>query len=265
MGCSVLLKKASLVGAFFVSVVVTPAVAFCPLAVELPQVDVRRVVDGDTLVLVDGRKVRLIGLNTPELAHDGRSAEVGADAAQRRLQALVEAGGGRVGVRLGDQARDRHGRTLAHAYGVDGRNLEAQLLAEGLGWLVAVAPNGALVECQQAAERQARAARLGVWRQASVQTPERLEKSGFALLRARVARVERNRGGLWIELQGGLTARIEPALLGLFEPEQISTWVGRRVEVRGWVVDRGRRGGLKSGQARWLLPLTHPAMLELLP
>jgi hypothetical protein len=29
------------------------------------------------------------------------------------------------------------------------------------------------------------------------------------------------------------------------------------------VLDRSRRGGLKSGQARWLLPLTDPGMLQL--
>ena len=63
----------------------------------LPLVGVAKVVDGDTLRLVDGRSVRLIGINTPELGRDGRKAEPFAVAAQRRLRALVEASNGRVG------------------------------------------------------------------------------------------------------------------------------------------------------------------------
>ena len=63
------LKKASLVGAFFVSVFCLPAHALCPAPGKLPQAKVQRVVDGDTLRLADGRNVRLIGLNAPELAH----------------------------------------------------------------------------------------------------------------------------------------------------------------------------------------------------
>ena len=39
----------------------------------------------------------------------------------------------------------------------------------------------------------------------------------------------------------------------------------KQIEARGWVVDRSRRGGLKPGQARWLLPLTDPAMLQAVP
>jgi hypothetical protein len=37
---------------------------------------------------------------------------------------------------------------------------------------------------------------------------------------------------------------------------------GKQIEARGWIVDRSRRGGLQSGQSRWLLPLTDPSMLQ---
>ena len=266
MGCSALLKKASLVGAFFVSaLMVLPAQAFCPLQPDLSEVRVRQVVDGDTLKLADGRSVRLIGLNTPELGRKGRSAEPGAQAAQRRLRALVAAGAGRVGLRLGTEARDHYGRTLAHVYDPRGRNLEAQLLAEGFGYQVAVAPNLDLVDCQRAAERQARAARLGLWRKSPVQEVGALRRGGFALLRGRVERVERNGGGLWIELEGNLVVRVAPESLVRFDLRALQALPGRRVEVRGWVVDRARREVARPGQARWLLPVSHGVMLEPLP
>ena len=92
-----------------------------------------------------------------------------------------------------------------------------------------------------------------------------LRSGGFALLGGHVREVQHNRGGLWLELDGGRVLRVAPALLEQFDVRGLQRLAGRKVEARGWVIDRAARGGLKSGQARWMLPLTHPAMLEVLP
>ena len=263
MGFSLLLKKASLAGAFFVSAIwLSSAQAFCPVPSGLTSVAVQRVVDGDTVRLSDGRSVRMIGLNTPELGKQGRSDEPFAVAARKRLQALVDASGGRVGLRLGKQAKDHYGRTLAHIYSAGGANLEAQMLADGLGFQVAVAPNVDLVKCQQAAESSARQAGLGLWRQSPVLKAEQIQRSGFAVVQGRVSKVQRNRGGIWIELQGSLVLRVAPNLVGQFDHVRLQALKGRQIEARGWIVDRSRRGGLKSDESRWLLPLTDPSMLQ---
>jgi endonuclease YncB( thermonuclease family) len=266
MGFSLLLKKASLAGAFFVSAIwLSGAQAFCPTPSELESVTVQRVVDGDTLRLSDGRSVRMIGLNTPELGKQGRSDEPFAVVARKRLEALVAASDGRVGLLPGKESKDHYGRTLAHVYGADGANLEAQMLAEGLGFQVAVAPNVDLVSCQQAAERSARQAGLGIWRQSPVLKAEQIEASGFAVLSGRVSKVQRNRGGVWIELQDSVVLRVAPNMLNRFDVAALETLQGAQIEARGWVQDRSRRGGLKPGQARWLLPLTDPSMLQVTP
>jgi endonuclease YncB( thermonuclease family) len=258
-----LLKKASLAGAFFVSAIWLPfASALCPAPASLPSAQVQRVVDGDTLRLSDGRSVRMIGLNAPETGKKGQSAEPFAEAAKRRLKALVDESGGQVSLRLGEQAADKYGRTLANVYGRNGANLEAQLLAEGLGYLVAVAPNVAIVGCQQAAENAARQARLGLWRNSPVQSASQIDKGGFAIVSGQVANVQRNGGGIWIELSDNLVLRIAPNLAGQFDAASLQRLNGQQIEARGWVVDRSRRGGLKSGQARWMMPITHPAMLN---
>lgn len=266
MGCSQLLKKASLAGAFFVSAIwLAPVQAqvFCPAPNPVDTFEVQRVVDGDTVRLKDGRSVRMIGVNTPETGKKGRSDEPFAVAARERLQGLVDASGGRVGVVLGRESKDHYGRTLAHLYGANGENLEAQLLADGLGFQVAVAPNVDLVACQQNAERSARQARLGLWRQSPVRSVAQIKRSGFAVVSAQVSKIERNRGGIWIELQNSLVLRIAPNLLKRFDSALLNRLQGQEIEVRGWVVDRSRRGGLEKGQARWLLPLTDPGMLQL--
>ncbi|AWY42376.1 thermonuclease family protein [Pseudomonas putida] len=258
-----LMKKASLAGAFFVSAIwLSAAQAFCPAPSALAPVAVQRVVDGDTLRLSDGRSVRMIGLNTPELGKKGRTDEPFAVAARKRLEALVAASDGRVGLLPGKESKDHYGRTLAHVYGADGANLEAQMLAEGLGFLVAIPPNVDLVACQQAAERSARQAGLGVWRQSPVLKADQISTAGFAVLSGRVSKVQRNRGGVWIELQDSVVLRVAPNVLARFDANSLQKLEGRQIEARGWVLDRSRRGGLKAGQARWMLPLTDPAMLE---
>ncbi|KIQ35524.1 MULTISPECIES: thermonuclease family protein [Pseudomonas syringae group] len=263
MGISRLLEKTPLVGVFFMSAIwLSDAQAFCPAPAGLPVAKVQRVVDGDTLRLSDGRSVRMIGLNTPETGKRGQSAEPFAEAGKRRLQALVKDSGDQVRLQIGQQAKDRYGRTLANVYSRNGTNLEAQLLSEGLGYLVAFAPNTALVDCQQSAERQARQARLGLWRNSPVQAANRINKGGFAVVTGRVKSVQRNRGGVWIELDGSLVLRVAPDLLSAFDVAKLERLKGQQIEARGWVVDRSRRGGLQSGQARWLMPLTHPAMLN---
>jgi endonuclease YncB( thermonuclease family) len=257
------MKKASLVGAFFVSAIwLSGAQAFCPAPAGLTSVTVQRVIDGDTLRLGDGRSVRMIGLNTPELGKQGRSDEPFAVAARQRLQALVEASGGRVGLRPGKQAQDHYGRTLAHIYSASGANLEAQMLADGLGFQVAVAPNVDLVACQQAAERSARQAGRGLWRQSPVVKSGQIQRSGFAVVSGRVSKVQRNRGGIWIELHDSLVLHVASNLVGQFDNARWPALKGKQIEARGWIVDRSRRGGLQSGQSRWLLPLTDPSMLQ---
>ncbi|NWL80780.1 nuclease [Pseudomonas taiwanensis] len=265
MAKSPLTKKAPLTGAFFFFWLLSFSLhAACPVPGKLPTYQVRQVVDGDTLRLVDGRSVRLIGLNAPELARKGRSAEPYSGAARQRLAGLVQANGGRVALRLGRESKDRYGRTLAHLYDDRGRNLEEFLLTDGLAFRIVIAPNSALNDCHALAERSARRAGRGLWRQSPQQTSWQLRRSGFALVQGRVARVERNRGGIWLELEGPLVLRINLKHLHQFNAAALQRLVGRRVEARGWVIDRARGGGVNTKGARWMLPLTHNGMLEVI-
>ena len=67
-------------GALFVSGPITVLVAFLLLGAAIPPLfagfgtetaTVRHVVDGDSVILTDGRQIRLIGINAPELGRDG--------------------------------------------------------------------------------------------------------------------------------------------------------------------------------------------------
>ena len=213
------------------------------------------VYDGDSLRLEDGRKLRLIGIDTPEFGRDGAEDRPGAAAARGRLQGLLEAQGGQVLLRPGREARDRYGRRLVHLYLPDGRNLVRQLLAEGLGFAVAVPPNLHHLDCYFDAEGQARFAGLGLWRGdpavQAVDLPASAE--GFHLLRGLIGRIGNSRRALWLNLDGGVALRVDRYDLRYFPELETDARVGRALEVRGWIYRR-------NGQRR--MQLRHPAALR---
>jgi micrococcal nuclease len=75
---------------------------------------VARVIDGDTLVLADGRRVRLIGVDAPEVDCPYRQAEPWGYESQAYLKQLVE--GKRVRLEFEGEPFDKYGRTLAYVY-----------------------------------------------------------------------------------------------------------------------------------------------------
>ncbi|MED5494068.1 MAG: thermonuclease family protein [Pseudomonadota bacterium] len=261
-------KKASLWGAFFVvcsllgcgpaqgeDPVALPAT--CSMPAQAQPVRSRSVTDGDTLRLSDGRRLRLIGINTPEIGRDGAPSEPYAQAARRALQALVEHQP--LQLALGEDGRDHYGRTLGYLFDEQGRSIEALLLSEGLGYAVVIPPNYLLAECHQAAEQLARGARRGLWQNPPVLSLDELDSSGFHVLQGRVAAVTRSRHALWIDLDGPLTLRLERRDLDYFDHAPDASLVGQQVEVRGWVVDRQGREGMRDGFRRYMISLRHPA------
>ncbi len=213
--------------------------------------------DGDTVILADGRHLRFIGLNTPERAHKARPAEPLAGTATRRLQQLL-ANDARLRLRVGREPRDHYGRLLAHPFLVDGRNLTALLLREGLGFQIVVPPNLGYLDCYRAAEREARQARRGVWadpwfrpRPAAALTPA---DTGFHRVTGTVTRVGESRRAWWLNLGRGFALRILKRDSHYFATP-LPAFAGRTLTVRGWVYYVKRKRELRMN-------LRHPAMIE---
>lgn len=116
--------------------------------------------DGDTLFLEDGRKVRLLGINTPEIGVDG---ECYGDEATAALRALLPPGSP-VLVMADVEPLDQYGRSLLFVYTADAHlNVNLELLAEGAATVEMYEPNVLLRDELLAAERSARDAGLGLW------------------------------------------------------------------------------------------------------
>lgn len=249
-------KKALLWGAFFVALLlVLPARADdCDMPGVGQSVASRYVIDGDTLELVDGRRVRLIGLNAPEIGRAGRASEPWAQTARRELQRMVR--GAELYLLVGDKVQDRYGRTLGHLFDGEGRNIEARLLRQGLGFTVAIAPNVLLVSCHLQHEQQARQHRRGVWQQSPVRRAEDIEGAGFQILRGLVKRVANAGEYVWLELDGPLALRLPVGQVG---KAGVAGWRGREVEVRGWVRYRGE---VQPGRRRYMLQVDDMRLLR---
>ncbi len=138
---------------------------------------VRRVVDGDTIELSDGRHVRYIGIDTPETRRRVGARWVSdpqpfGREATRRNRELVE--GRRVRLELDVQTHDRYDRWLAYVYvtGAGQPGLEvgkeimvnAQLLLEGFAQPLTIPPNVAHAEWFRQLAEAARRTGRGLWR-----------------------------------------------------------------------------------------------------
>ncbi len=258
------LHRFALFALFALAFAAVPAAAReCPADRIDESVRVRFVNDGDTLTLSDGRRVRLIGINAPEIAHDDRPGEPGGIEARNSLRRLVRESGQRIGLRFDEERRDRHGRWLAHVFDRKGRNLAALLVERGEAFAVTIPPNLWQSRCLHALEQTARRNRRGVWGMPfwkpvdldRAQERKRL-RTGFRLLRGRVLDSVRLKPGTRVRLSGGVTLWIPARDRRYFGRNGMGDWKGRRLEARGWMYLR---------RGKWQMTLTHPLNVTRLP
>jgi micrococcal nuclease len=120
---------------------------------------VERVIDGDTVELAGGERVRYVLIDAPEITN-GKNACFGAEARELNRE-LVEGQVVRLG--YGPRCRDRFGRLLA-SVAVDGLDVSAELVRSGYACVLYIPPDGEdRVERFRALERDAHAEGLGLW------------------------------------------------------------------------------------------------------
>jgi micrococcal nuclease len=92
---------------------------------------VSKVIDGDTLQLRSGERVRLIGIDAPELGDSREKAAAMARESRDFLRGLAE--GRDVRLEYGHDKKDSYDRTLAYLYLRDGTFINAEIIKQGYG------------------------------------------------------------------------------------------------------------------------------------
>ncbi len=123
------------------------------------QATVKWVADGDTVILQDNRRLRYVGINCPETAHDGTPAEPFGIEARHLNQDLVK---GQT-IRCVAVGHDRYGRLLGAVFLADGTFVNRELLAAGLGYILPGEESAPFAEQLLSAQRQAMVAGQGIW------------------------------------------------------------------------------------------------------
>lgn len=122
---------------------------------------VKRVVDGDTIELESGEKVRYIGVNTPESVKVNSPVECFGKEASAKNKELVEGKSIRLEKDVSD--KDRYGRHLRFVYLEDGTFVNDTLVREGYARVSTFPPDVAKAEQFKLAEREARDNHRGLW------------------------------------------------------------------------------------------------------
>lgn len=125
---------------------------------EVTWATVSRTIDGDTVELATGQRVRYIGIDTPELTWP---RECYAVEAYQRNKELVE--GKRVALRNDVSETDRYGRLLRYVYLPNGEMVNAILVREGYALAATFPPNVMFADLFVQLEREAREAGRGLW------------------------------------------------------------------------------------------------------
>lgn len=146
-----------------------PPVAGVPVLkdTKAPVYKVLRVIDGDTIVVAKNGEttVRLMAMDTPERTTTRNGAiEHYGEEAYRYALSLIEQSRSAVRLTYDQTKTDQYGRDLAYVWLMDGRMLNAAMVADGYAYSYTSSPKPEYVDLFLALMRDAREQEKGLWR-----------------------------------------------------------------------------------------------------
>ena len=260
-----LLKKALVMSAFFMFLSFSNiyAIENCapPLNSSAEKAKVKWVYDGDTLLLSDDRKIRIIGIDTPETRHHNQKAQAYGAKSREALRELLKHFNYNVSLHYGKERTDRYSRTLAHVYLPNGQNISSWLLEQGLAKILAIPPNVKLADCYKLAEKHAQQRSLKIWRlkshkQKSATTLKRRIK-GYVRLKGKIKSIKHNKKSVVIELESNIkrpiSIKIKNKNMHYFNAINFKKLIDKYIIVSGM---------LKNKYGKRIIQLNHPSQLE---
>lgn len=215
---------------------------------------VKSVYDGDTIVLENNQRVRLLGVNTPEIESRHRASEPGGKAAKEWLQNQLRSQ--KVYLEYDLEKRDKYKRLLAHVFSADGTHINLELLKNGLAFVNIIPPNIRHADRFSQAQQQAERKKIGIWGlpryQARSLSSISSDDRGWQRYTGTPQTIQHRRKFTYLVFNDQVNIRIANDHLKLFPA--LETYIGKTVEIRGWI---SRRSGKFSFQ------IHHPSALIL--
>ncbi len=214
--------------------------------------------DGDTLTLKDGRLIRLIGVNAPEIDHQYPSLSQRYSLEARAFVASKLKAGDELALMFGPTKLDPYGRTLAYVFTPDGLLLQQELLQQGFA-MARVYQEHPFWECFAKLEQQARTQSTGLWvfddyAPKAVSAIGQQDLNQYRLVRGVVTDFERKGQYLWLILDNNFYVGIPQAGSGNFSNLLALNSLKRAVILRG---------KLYFSYKKWQIIATHPSQISL--
>ena len=128
---------------------------------------VTKVIDGDTIVLENGEKVRYLGINTPELNHPKKKVECFSNQAYKKNKELVL--GKKVFLKKDVSEKDKYGRLLRYVFLDEKMSTDTAsfvnlyLVKNGFAYAVTFPPDVKYTDLFLTAQKEAQQKNLGLW------------------------------------------------------------------------------------------------------
>lgn len=237
---------------------------------------VDKVIDAQTVLMKDGKIVRLLGIDYP--FEQGGDITPETLAAKERLEKLLKEGSDVIlwQSRNSKTGRmNRMGHILAHLETKkDGRWINGTLIDEGHAWVMTDWSNADMADQMYALEKKARAEEKGLWSKDSrygLLTPETASAGdgSFRVVEGIVNRSATSKNNLYLnfgsDMRKDFTVRISPALRKQLAREGVDPMnlSGQHVRVRGWIREwNGPFMELESAERLEILPTQKPTDLS---
>ncbi len=200
---------------------------------------VKKIYDGDTILLKNGKKIRFLGVNTPEVEGRNKSAQAGGEEAKQWLVAKLK--NKKVRLEMDVEKKDKYGRVLAHVFTEDKQHLNLELIKLGLGNLNIYPPSLKYLDAMLNAAKKAESSQLGIWARKEYKLKKirditKANYKGWQRVVGIIKNIRHTRKNSYLNFSDGFSVRIAKNSFKYFPA--LEKYVGQRVEVNGWINKR---------------------------
>ena len=217
---------------------------------------VKKVYDGDTILLSNGKKVRFLGINTPEVEGRNKSLQAGGEEAKQWLGRKLR--NKKIRLEKDIEKRDKYGRLLAYIFTKDNEHINLELVKKGYASVNIYPPNLKYTDELQKAQQFAEQKQLGIWGYSEYH-PKQVSQitgssfKGWQRVVGKIKNSRQTRKYNYLNFNNTFALKIDRKTLTLFP--DLDSYIGKKVEIRGWI---------SRHKKRYSMFIRHPSAIKVI-